>query len=44
MWLSSFLPDFLSYFLLPLGKDGFVHSLPTDVLLVKFSLVARYYL
>ena len=39
-----FLLDFLSHPFLPLGKRGFVHSLPTNVLLDKFSLVARYYL
>lgn len=39
-----FLLDFLSHPFLPLEKHGFVRSLPTNMLLVKFSLVARYYL
>ena len=36
-----FLLDFLSHLFLPLGKHGFVRPLPTNMLLVKFSLRAR---
>lgn len=36
-----FLLDFLSHLFLPLGKHSFVRSLQTNMLLVKFSLVAR---